>query len=169
MEISSKYESQLVVQAARINTLSKLTFADSKRFDGLLQDIFPGIDLKDIVYENLRQALHETYDEHHLIINDMQIRKALELYEQLRQRMGVVIVGPSGSGKSILWKMLQHAMQKTGQIARTYVMNPKSMPRIQLLGHIDIDTREWSDGVLTAASRAVVKEPLGRNEKSVDY
>jgi dynein heavy chain 2 len=36
------------------------------------------------------------------------------------------------------------------------------MPRIQLLGHIDIDTREWSDGVLTAASRAVVKEPLGK-------
>ncbi|CAF0783257.1 unnamed protein product [Rotaria sordida] len=159
-DISSKHESQLVVQAARINTLSKLTFGDSKRFDGLLQDIFPGIDLRDIEYENLRQALHEVYKEHHLLINDMQIRKALELYEQLRQRMGVVIVGPSGSGKSVLWKMLQHAMQKTGQTVRTYVMNPKSMPRIQLLGHIDIDTREWSDGVLTAASRAVVKEPL---------
>ncbi|CAF2056597.1 unnamed protein product [Rotaria magnacalcarata] len=160
VEISSKYESQLVVQASRINTLSKLTFGDSRRFDGLLKDIFPGIDLKDIEYENLRQALHEIYKEHHLLINDMQIRKALELYEQLRQRMGVVIVGPSGSGKSVLWKMLQHAMQKTGQTVRTYVMNPKSMPRIQLLGHIDIDTREWSDGVLTAASRAVVKEPL---------
>ncbi|UJR10563.1 hypothetical protein I4U23_014763 [Adineta vaga] len=145
IEIDSKYESQLVVQAARINTLSKLTFGDSKRFDGLLQDIFPGIDLKDIEYENLRQALHEIYKEHHLLINDMQIRKALELYEQLRQ---------------LLWKMLQHAMQKTGQQVRTYVMNPKSMPRIQLLGHIDHDTREWSDGVLTAASRAVVKEPL---------
>ncbi|CAF3391936.1 unnamed protein product [Rotaria sp. Silwood1] len=160
IEISSKYESQLVVQASRINTLSKLTFGDSKRFDGLLQDIFPGIDLRDIEYENLRLALHEVYKEHHLLINDMQIRKALELYEQLRQRMGVVIVGPSGSGKSVLWKMLQHAMHRTGQQVRTYVMNPKSMPRIQLLGHIDIDTREWSDGVLTAASRAVVKEPL---------
>ena len=52
-------------------------------------------------------------------------------------------------------------MLKLGQQVRTYVMNPKSMPRIQLLGHIDIDTREWSDGVLTAASRAVVKESLG--------
>jgi dynein heavy chain 2 len=80
--------------------------------------------------------------------------------------MGVVIVGPSGSGKSVLWKMLQHAMQKIGQTVRTYVMNPKSMPRIQLLGHIDIDTREWSDGVLTAASRAVVKEPLGNKSRN---
>ena len=82
--------------------------------------------------------------------------------------MGVVIVGPSGSGKSVLWKMLQQAMQKTDHTVRTYVMNPKSMPRIQLLGHIDIDTREWSDGILTAASRAVVKEPLGKRH-TVDY
>ena len=29
----------------------------------------------------------------------------------------------------------------------------------QLLGQIDIDTREWSDGVLTYAARQVVKEP----------
>ena len=79
--------------------------------------------------------------------------------------MGVVIVGPSGSGKSVLWKMLQLAMQKTGHTVRTHVMNPKCMPRIQLLGHIDIDTREWSDGVLTAASRTVVKEPLGKKRK----
>ena len=78
--------------------------------------------------------------------------------------MGVVIVGPSGSGKSTLWKMLRHALHKIGQQIRTYVMNPKSMPRVQLLGHIDIDTREWSDGVLTAASRAVVKEPLGTKQ-----
>ena len=32
---------------------------------------------------------------------------------------------------------------------------------IQLLGNIDIDTREWTDGVLTYASRQVVKEPIG--------
>ena len=30
---------------------------------------------------------------------------------------------------------------------------------VQLLGHIDIDTREWTDGVLTYSARQVVKEP----------
>jgi dynein heavy chain 2 len=39
-------------------------------------------------------------------------------------------------------------------------MNPKALPRQQLLGHMDLDTREWFDGVLTAAARQVVKEPL---------
>ena len=27
-------------------------------------------------------------------------------------------------------------------------------------GHVDADTREWTDGVLTAAARAVAKQPL---------
>ena len=34
-------------------------------------------------------------------------------------------------------------------------MNPKALPRNRLLGSIDIDTREWSDGVLTYAARQV--------------
>lgn len=31
----------------------------------------------------------------------------------------------------------------------------------QLLGHIDMDTREWIDGVLTKSARQVVKESQG--------
>lgn len=46
----------------------------------------------------------------------MQLKKALELNEQLRQRMGVVIVGPSGAGKSTLWRMLRAALSKTGKV-----------------------------------------------------
>lgn len=41
-------------------------------------------------------------------------------------------------------------------------MNPKAMPRQQLLGHIDMDTREWADGVLTHSARSVVREPQGK-------
>lgn len=43
-------------------------------------------------------------------------------------------------------------------------MNPKAMPRTQLLGQIDMDTREWTDGVLTYSARQVVKEPQGKQE-----
>ena len=45
----------------------------------------------------------------------LQVKKALELQEQLRQRMGVVVVGPSGAGKSTLWRMLRAALGKTGK------------------------------------------------------
>ena len=46
--------------------------------------------------------------------------------------MGVVIVGPSGSGKSAVWKILKSALNKLGQTVKDYTMNPKAMPRTQV-------------------------------------
>lgn len=129
------------------------------RFDELVKDVFPGTHFRGVGYEHLAEILGTTFEEMGLISNETQIKKALELYEQLQQRMGVVIVGPSGSGKTTLWKTLCHALHKNAQKVKRYVMNPKAIPRQQLLGHIDHDTREWTDGVLTASARQVVKEP----------
>lgn len=39
-------------------------------------------------------------------------------------------------------------------------MNPKAVPRQQLLGFLDTDTREWTDGILTGACRQVSSFPL---------
>ena len=69
------------------------------------------------------------------------MKKALELYEQLRQRMGVVVVGPSGSGKTTLWRILRLAMMKLGKEVKQYVMNPKAMPRTQVDCSIIIEWR----------------------------
>ncbi|KAA3681038.1 dynein heavy chain 2, cytosolic [Paragonimus westermani] len=88
------------------------------------------------------------------------IRKALEVYEQTQQRMGVVLVGPSGCGKSTILNLLRMAMAKLGLAVRYHVFNPKAMLRVQLLGRIDPDTREWTDGVLTYSARCVVKEDV---------
>lgn len=48
--------------------------------------------------ETLLKAIKSTYDELHLTAQDSQFKKILEFKEQLDQRMGVVVVGPSGSG-----------------------------------------------------------------------
>ncbi|KAK5608849.1 Cytoplasmic dynein 2 heavy chain 1 [Crenichthys baileyi] len=152
-------EGSLVVQALRLNTMSKLTFADSSRFDALVRDVFSGVNFTDVEDRILMDALHQVYKEAQLELIPSQLKKAMELNEQLRQRMGVVIVGPSGAGKSTLWRMLRAALNKTGKVVKQYTMNPKAMPRQQLLGHIDMDTREWADGVLTHSARTVVREP----------
>ncbi|CAL8361611.1 unnamed protein product [Merluccius merluccius] len=152
-------ESGLVVQALRLNTMSKLTFADSSRFDALVKDVFSGVNFTDVEDQTLTHALELAYSEARLELIPSQVKKALELQEQLRQRMGVVVVGPSGAGKSTLWRMLRAALGKTGKVVKQYTMNPKAMARRQLLGHIDMDTREWADGVLTHSARQVVREP----------
>ena len=71
--------------------------------------------------------------------------------------MGVVLVGPSGCGKTTIWKVLKRALDKLGCGPRTFLMNPKAMPRTQLLGFMNNDTREFSKGVLTVSAREVIK------------
>ena len=138
--------------------MSKLTYSDSRKFVALLNDIFPGIAPEDIAYEVLTKAIKEVLAEIKLDEVESQIHKTLQFYEATKQRMGIVLVGPSGSGKTTIWRVLKKAHEKMGRVVKTHVMNPKSMPRTQLLGHMDNDTREFLEGVLTFSARQVVKE-----------
>ncbi|CAN0042899.1 unnamed protein product [Ascophyllum nodosum] len=158
--INAAGERELLIKAVRVNTLSKLTYSDTRLFLALIGDVFPGAKSSDIPGGELEEAIREVMaaKPFFLEVNDTQVRKMLQLKEALDQRMGCVIVGPSGCGKSTLWSILRNSMIKCGQAVNTHVVNPKSMPRQRLLGHMDLDTREWFDGVLTAAARKVVKE-----------
>ena len=71
--MNAKVEARLVVQALRVNTLSKLTFADSKRFDSLVRDIFPGVDFKGVEYPELAEALRTSAQESNLMVMETQV------------------------------------------------------------------------------------------------
>eukprot|EP01029_Cantina_marsupialis_P010152 TRINITY_DN2319_c0_g2_i3.p1 TRINITY_DN2319_c0_g2~~TRINITY_DN2319_c0_g2_i3.p1 ORF type:complete len:2726 (-),score=1059.52 TRINITY_DN2319_c0_g2_i3:6-7787(-) len=155
-------EGEIVIKAVRVNTLSKLTPDDTERFLKLIANIFPGVKSESVRDASLEDAIREVMTQKPFCLkyDEDQVSKMLQLKESLDQRMGCVIVGPSGCGKSTLWRILQAALTKLGETIKTHVMNPKSMTRHRLLGEMDLDTREWQDGVLTAAARQVVKEPL---------
>ena len=135
-----------------------MTYLDNNKFENLIKEFFPGTKLSNDGYEELDAALRESCAELGIEVADKQIRKAIELYEQLNQRMGVVIVGPSGSGKTILRNLLKTALIKLGKKIKQQIMNPKAISRSQLLGNIDLDTREWTNGVLTLASLQAVDD-----------
>ena len=158
IKLDPNMEATLLIKAIRVNTMSKLTYSDSRKFVALLNDIFPGVAPEDIAYEVLTKAIREVLVEMRLDDVESQIHKILQFYEATKQRMGIVLVGPSGSGKTTIWKVLKKAHEKMEKAVKTHVMNPKSMPRQQLLGHMDHDTREFLEGVLTYSARQVVKE-----------
>ena len=131
----------------------------------MVKDVFPDIEFKNEGYEELKTALRNSFKVLGYIANENQVKKAIQLYEQLQQRMGVVIVGPSGSGKTTLFTILKHALTTLNKTVKQHTMNPKgkyikiihnftiflltfnftifflAIPRTQLLGHIDLDTR----------------------------
>ncbi|GAB0096653.1 Cytoplasmic dynein 2 heavy chain 1 [Sergentomyia squamirostris] len=157
-DLSNEEEMEIAVNAVRSNTMSKLTLSDCKLFDGLIGDVFPGVQVNDFRQKELLKALAESFQSAGLVYNDRQIEKCLELQEQLSKRMGVVVVGPPASGKTTLITILKQALMSLGKVIRTYTIAPKSMSRKQLLGHLDPDTRQWNDGVLTTTAVAVNTE-----------
>lgn len=72
-KVDKQLESKLVVQALRINTLSKLTFSDCARFNALVKDVFPGIEFKDIEFDKLAEAIRTVCKEKNLKINEIQV------------------------------------------------------------------------------------------------
>lgn len=98
--ISTFNEEIVIVKAVTGSILSKLTFDDSHRFKLLVKDLFPDVDITEILYEQLEIVVKEAYKELGLIYVPSQAEKVFQLYETCQQRMGVVLVGPSGSGKN---------------------------------------------------------------------
>ena len=50
-----------MIKALRINTISKLTFTDMLKFNVLVKDVFPGTEIKDIIYEKISGAIKEVF------------------------------------------------------------------------------------------------------------
>jgi len=139
--------------------MSKLTVQDCKRFNMLLEDVFPQLNLNADNNEEMRNRIIETFQVMGLTKNERQVDKCIELYEQLSKRIGVTVLGPPNSGKSTVISVLKSVLSSMNQTIRMYIISPKSMNRSQLLGHLDINTRQWYDGVLTQTAIAVTSEP----------
>ena len=71
---------------------------------------------------------------------------------------GVMMVGPSGSGKSSAWRCLLKGLQKVdGVKGDYYVIDPKAMKKDRLYGSLDPNTLEWTDGVFTKILRKIIE------------
>ena len=157
-KVPEKKEAELLIKSIRVNTMSKLTFSDTKKFENLMSNVFMGVTVEDVKYEDLTKSIAETLKEMNFNYVERQVSKIKQFYEAVRQRMGVVLVGPSGCSKTTIWKVLRAALKRLGQEVKVHILNPKSVNRTELLGNMNNETREFLDGILTSLARKVVKE-----------
>lgn len=147
-------EDMLALRALYDVNLPKFTSNDIPLFLGITSDLFPSIELPKPDYGNFMVALKEKCEENNLKAKDAYLEKCIQLYETLCVRHGLMLVGKAFSGKSQVIKTLKQAITSLkdkdpmGEVVETYYINPKSITLGQLYGFNDLDTNEWTDGVL---------------------
>ncbi|CAG8531180.1 10166_t:CDS:10, partial [Acaulospora colombiana] len=100
------------------------------------------------------------------IHGEMWMEKVLQLYQIQNIHHGLMMVGPSGSGKSLAWQVLLEALGRVGGTEGvSYVIDPKAVSKDALYGTLDPTTREWTDGLFTHILRKIIDNVRGESLK----
>lgn len=154
-----------LICALRDSNLPKFLANDAILFNGILGDLFPGIDLPEPERGSLQGAIEICMEQNNLQTVPELILKTLQLYETMVVRWGVMLVGPTGSGKTTVLHTLACALEKLyndiveGPYYRPVniqTLNPKAISMDELYGFVNLATMEWKDGLLGLAIRAAV-------------
>ncbi|GLC77190.1 hypothetical protein PLESTF_001896200 [Pleodorina starrii] len=157
-------EPVLMLRAITEVNLPKFLDEDVPLFRGILSDLFPGVSLPAIDYGNLTDALTSNAQRLNLQPLPSFIEKAIQLYEMIVVRHGLMLVGRSFSMKTVSIRVLAAALGdlcaagKGEQKVKTSTINPKAVTMGQLYGQDDPLSKEWTDGVLAVAFRAAARD-----------
>ncbi|XP_005113505.2 dynein heavy chain 1, axonemal, partial [Aplysia californica] len=156
-------EELIALRAIRDVNVPKFLVDDLKLFSGIVSDLFPNIKEEPIDYGDLETSLRKSCQKTGLKDVDGFINKCIQLFETTVVRHGLMLVGPTCSGKTKCYEMLQKAQTSLKgqpspamtdfQATHTYVLNPKSITMGQLYGEFDLLTHEWTDGILSTLIR----------------
>ncbi|XP_076809994.1 dynein axonemal heavy chain 6-like [Clavelina lepadiformis] len=167
-------ERNILIHSLRNANLPRFLAEDAPLFNNIMSDLFPGITPSKMDNTALEKSVE-------LAINDLglekwpdQVQKVIQLHEQLAVRHGVMLVGPSGGGKSTVRSVLQKALtslysslatsnsdERGGRRRRfveSFSINPKCVSLGELYGYTDPNTLEWADGLLAYIVRKYTKE-----------
>ena len=79
------------------------------------------------------------------------MKKVVQLYETTEVRHGIMVIGPTGGGKTAILNCLRGALAtSTGTSHRIARMNPKAILASQMYGEVDQMSDEWTTGVFAA-------------------
>ena len=159
-------EQKIILRSFCDTVVPKLISDDAPLLENLIKGVFPQANIPQIEDLRLRDAIMEECVSRHLLMADKFVEKVLQLNQILKLQHGVMLVGPTGCGKTAAWKVLLSALAKAeGGKGDSYVIDPKSISKDDLYGKLDNTTMEWTDGIFTHILRKIGENAKGELSK----
>jgi len=109
-EYPNEEESRLVLRAISDCNIPKFISEDIPLFEGIISDLFPTTDKSKPDYDILTRAIKETLAVKNLDENDEFETKAIQLFETVQVRHGLMMVGAIMSSKTTIIHTLANAL-----------------------------------------------------------
>ncbi|GAA6000808.1 hypothetical protein JCM10207_004669 [Rhodosporidiobolus poonsookiae] len=159
-------EQEILIQSVTETIVPKLVAEDVPLLTSLLADVFPGINYVPVNLDNLKEHIAAVCAERHLVADETWLQKVIQLYQIQNIQHGLMMVGPSATGKTSAWRVLLAALERlTGVEGVSYVIDPKAISKDALYGTLDPTTREWNDGLFTHILRKIVDDIRAESTK----
>lgn len=159
-------EPEIIIQSIRETVAPKLLQKDVAIMEAVEADCFPGVQYVPGDLGKLENAIRSLAKARNLVVGDTWMTKIIQLYQIQNIHHGVMMVGSSGSGKSVAWRLLLDALKEAEGIQGVYhVIDSKVMSKEALYGVLDPTTREWTDGLFTSILRSIIDNLRGEDSK----
>ncbi|KAK6201119.1 dynein heavy chain, cytosolic [Scheffersomyces amazonensis] len=165
---SEHEEHRLVLQSINETIAPKLVEQDMPIFHELQNKYFKNIHYDESESMAFLTRVDQYYTSHGLVYDNKWKAKTLQLYQIQQAHHGIMLVGQSGSGKSVTWRsVLDSVAQYEHMDYLSYVIDSKVLTKDQLYGWLDPVTREWTDGLFTQILRKIIDNLKGELSKMV--
>ena len=94
----------------RDSNVPKFLKDDLPLFQALIQDLFPVAEIPDVSFDELEGQIREIIHKRGLQPVPAFITKVIQLFDTFDVRFGVMIVGPTGGGKTACYEVLADSM-----------------------------------------------------------
>ncbi|KAI9224248.1 dynein heavy chain and region D6 of dynein motor-domain-containing protein [Blastocladiella britannica] len=157
-------ENIVLIRSLRDSNLPKFLADDVPLFLGILQDLFPGVVIPDQDFGALKAAIESTLEKQNFVVVPRFVDRIIQFYDTTRVRHGVMLVGPTGGGKTVAYQVLAAAMsylhttKPDFENVQLFPLNPKCITMDELYGAVNLSTMEWRDGLIGNITRQQVSD-----------
>jgi len=185
VDVDANVDEELVVVLSLHESLKpRLLPQDVHEYNGYVQNLFPKVTAQaGQLPDDLMKAIISACKDHSLKFGNAFLERVGQLYNVLKYRPGVIVVGDAGCGKSTTWKILFESMRRvslgsldlqlscnmTDKKSSLTVIDPKLLSSAQLYGSLDPLTREWTDGIFTKCLRNCMENSADTSENFLHW